>query len=103
MVKLEIAYAPGEGRLIRLAGTVDDRVVGTAAVLLGDAVAAVYWIATDAAFRQRGIATALTTETLRLAREAGLSIATLQASSMGEPVYRRIGFETVAHYRRFAF
>ena len=103
VVKREIAYAPGEGRLIRLAATVGDRVVGTTAVLLGAEVAGIYWVATEAAYRQRGIATALTTETLRLAREAGLSIATLQASSMGEPVYRRIGFETVAHYRRFAF
>jgi ribosomal protein S18 acetylase RimI-like enzyme len=103
MVERESAYAPGEGHLIRLVGRVDDRTVGTAAVLLGDEVAAIYWVATDPAYRQRGIATALTTETLRLAREAGLSIATLQASSMGQRVYRRIGFETVTHYRRFAF
>ncbi|HKS98408.1 MAG TPA: GNAT family N-acetyltransferase [Rugosimonospora sp.] len=102
LLECEIAYAPSEGRLVRLAGMVGDRTVGTAAVLLGGKAAAIYWVATDAAYRQRGTATALTTETLRLARKAGASIATLQASSMGQPVYRRIGFATVAQYRRFA-
>jgi len=32
-----------------------------------------------------------------------LSIRALRSSSEGEPVYRRIGFETVSHYRLFGF
>lgn len=45
--------------------------------------------------------TALTLDALRIAREAGRRVVTLQASSQGEPVYRRIGFETVSRYRLF--
>jgi GNAT superfamily N-acetyltransferase len=64
-------------------------------------VAGLYCIATDAGHRRSGIATALTVEALRLARESGRTVATLQASSDGEPVYRRIGFETVSRYALF--
>jgi hypothetical protein len=51
----------------------------------------------------RGIATALTREALRITRESGRRIVTLQASSEGEPVCANIGFETVARYRLFQF
>ncbi|MEV1238478.1 hypothetical protein ACIBO2_44740 [Nonomuraea sp. NPDC050022] len=49
------------------------------------------------------MATALTLDALRIARNSGRRIATLQSSSEGRPVYRRIGFETVSPCRLFAF
>jgi ribosomal protein S18 acetylase RimI-like enzyme len=88
---------------VRLAGVVDGRIVGTCTLSLATDVGALYAIATDVGYQRRGIATALTLEALRLTRESGRRIATLQASSQGEPVYRRIGFETVARYRLFRF
>ncbi|GFJ93677.1 GNAT family N-acetyltransferase [Phytohabitans rumicis] len=87
----------------RLAGIVDGRMVGTCTLSLGTDVAALYCIATDPGFRRRGIATALTLDALRIARLTGRRIATLQSSSEGALVYRRIGFETVGRYQRFAF
>ena len=97
----ELAFAYPE--VTRLAGVVDGKMVGTCTLSLGTEVGALYCIATDANYRGRGIATALTRESLRLARESGRRIVTLQASSLGEPVYKRIGFETVGHYRLFQF
>ncbi|MEU8168804.1 GNAT family N-acetyltransferase [Micromonospora sp. NPDC049004] len=87
--------------VVRLAGTIDGRTVGTCTLSLGTDIGALYCIATDPDFRRRGIATALTREALRLTRASGRQIVTLQASSEGEPVYRQIGFETVARYRLY--
>ncbi|MEU8086681.1 GNAT family N-acetyltransferase [Micromonospora sp. NPDC049101] len=87
--------------VVRLAGTVDGRTVGTCTLSLGTDIGALYCIATDPDFRRRGIATALTREALRITRESGRRIATLQSSAEGEPVYLRIGFDTVARYRLY--
>ncbi|GAA2216020.1 GNAT family N-acetyltransferase [Nonomuraea monospora] len=95
----------GSGYLdvVRRAAIIDDHMVGTCTLSLGTDVAALYCIAAHPDHRRRGIATALTLDALRIARNSGRRIATLQSSSEGEPVYRRIGFETVSHYRLFAF
>ncbi|MBG6105998.1 ribosomal protein S18 acetylase RimI-like enzyme [Micromonospora vinacea] len=99
VVDRELGFAYPD--VLRLAGTVDGRTVGTCTLSLGTDVGALYCIATDPAFRRRGIATALTCEALRITRESGRRIATLQASAEGEPVYRQIGFDTVARYRLY--
>jgi len=101
VVDRELGFAyPG---VIRLAGRVGGKTVGTCTLSLGTEVGALYCIATDPGYRRRGIATALTREALRITRESGRRIATLQASREGEPVYRNIGFETVSRYRLFQF
>ncbi|WP_433113762.1 GNAT family N-acetyltransferase [Micromonospora sp. CA-246542] len=87
--------------VVRLAGIVDGKTVGTCTLSLGTDVGALYCVATDPGFRRRGIATALTQEALRITRGSGRRIATLQASKEGERVYRKIGFETVTRYRLF--
>ncbi|GIG02900.1 acetyltransferase [Catellatospora citrea] len=88
--------------VVRLAGIVDGGTVATCALSLGTDVAGIFCVATAPEYRRRGIATALTLEALRIARQSGRTVATLQASSDGEPVYRRLGFETVSRYRLFA-
>ena len=90
-------------QIVHVAGIVGDEIVATAEVSLGDDTAGLYCIATDARYRRRGLATALTHEALRVAREAGHAVATLQASAEGVPVYEAMGFETVAGYDLFAF
>lgn len=87
--------------VVRLAGVIDGRIVGTCTVSLGSDVAALYCVATDPEFRQRGVATELTQEALRIARRAGRQIVTLQASEAGARVYQRVGFRTVGDYRLF--
>ena len=56
-----------------------------------------YFVATDPAHRGRGLASRLMAAALVDGRERGLETSSLQASAMGEPVYRRLGYEP--HFR----
>lgn len=91
------------GPVVRFAATVEGRLVGTALLLTTHDVAGVYVVTTTPEYRRRGIGTAITAAALETARERGYRVATLQASSLGEPVYRRMGFEKVAAYRMYRF
>lgn len=51
-----------------------------------------YLVGTVPGFRRRGLADQVVKTALRDAEASGLKWGVLQASSMGEPVYRRIGF-----------
>lgn len=51
------------------------------------------WVATSAAARGKGLATALMRQSLWDARERGQRTATLQATRLGAGVYSRVGFE----------
>lgn len=64
-------------------------------------VAGVYSIGVREQFRRRGLGTAISATVLTAGRARGCSIGVLQASPMGEPVYRRMGFETVTEYQLF--
>lgn len=64
-------------------------------------VAGVYNIGVIDDYRRRGIGEAITWAVLRAGSEAGCSTGVLQSSSMGYPVYERMGFETVVDYHRF--
>jgi ribosomal protein S18 acetylase RimI-like enzyme len=87
---------------IRFAARIDGRVVGTAGLSVSNGVAGIYVVATDPRYRRRGIGAAVTGAALRAARYRGLRVATLQASTDGESVYRRMGFAKVSDYRLFS-
>lgn len=59
----------------------------------------VQYVATEAAHRRQGLASALLRTVLAAARTDGATTATLQASPDGLPVYQRLGFATVAKLR----
>ena len=97
-------YAAGAGYAAALAIRPDElgvyraRVDGETACVLGtidhaDGDLGVYFVATDPALHGRGLATRLMTAALLDARERGRVTSSLQASAMGEPVYRRLGYE----------
>lgn len=81
----------------------DGAPVATAGVIEAAGVAGVYYVATLPEARGRGIGGAVTREAVRASRDAGYRAAILQASPMGQPVYRRLGFRTVGAAVHYAF
>lgn len=62
-------------------------------ILPVDGDASVYWVATRREARGRGLASRLLHRALWDARQRGCDISTLQATKLGEPVYRRLGYD----------
>ncbi len=63
----------------------------------------IHEVAVRPEYRGKGIATALMNAAVEDAKQAGCRVMSLQASSMGEPVYRRLGFQmydTIFNYCR---
>jgi GNAT superfamily N-acetyltransferase len=83
------------------AGTSGGEPVATAMVYESDGVAGVQWVGTVPAARSLGLGALVTTAVTNLAFDRGASAVNLQASPMGEPVYRRLGYETIFHYREY--
>ncbi|HSJ49952.1 MAG TPA: GNAT family N-acetyltransferase [Actinomycetota bacterium] len=88
-----------DDRLRVWVGRVDGRPVSTSMAYVGDGFVGVYCVATAADARGRGYGEALTWAATRSRPDLP---ATLQASSMGRPVYERMGFRTVAEFTVWA-
>ena len=77
---------------------VGDEAAAAAMVFVTHGVAGIYWVGTTPAARGRGLAALVT----RIAGNAGFAMgaqmAALQASVMGEPVYRRMGYREITRY-----
>ena len=79
-------------------GRIDGEPVGVSMMFLSSGVAGLYQVEVLPEHRRRGIGTALTLASMEDARQQGYRIAVLQASAMGEPVYRKIGFKSYFRY-----
>ncbi|MCM3628176.1 GNAT family N-acetyltransferase [Paenibacillus glycanilyticus] len=86
------AYDP-EGRMKYFLAYLNDLPVGTAMTFSTGEVTGLYTVATLKEFRARGIGGALVGHALHDMQVAGATLAILQASSMGQTIYRKHGFE----------
>lgn len=75
------------------------RIDGETACVLGtydnDDDCEIYFVATEAEHRGKGMARRLLHRALLEARDRGLAISNLQATKMGYPVYARLGYEPI--------
>jgi GNAT superfamily N-acetyltransferase len=78
---------------------VDGRPAGISMTIVSHGVAGVYWVGCTEETRGRGLGRAVTAAAIDAGLEMGAASVSLQASPMGEPLYRRMGFETVFDYR----
>jgi ribosomal protein S18 acetylase RimI-like enzyme len=72
-----------------------------AMVIVTHGVAGVYWVGTVPAARGRGLAELATRRATNLGFDRGARLGALQASVMGEPVYRRMGWVEITRYPLF--
>lgn len=82
-------------------GSVGDEVVATSMLFQSGAVAGIYWVATLPDWRARGFGAAITWASVDAGARAGCRVASLQASTMGRPVYARMGFAHALDYVRY--
>ena len=74
----------------------DGQHVGNASLFTGAGAAGLYSVGTVPAARRQGIATAIVLRVLGEARRWGYRVSTLQASTLGQAIYERIGFREYA-------
>jgi hypothetical protein len=76
-------------------GILDGKPVSTSMFYLGEGVVGIYFVATVPEGRNKGAAFAVTQKALKDGRALGYRVGILQASKMGEPVYKCMGFNPV--------
>lgn len=96
-------YEDHEGLVAGNAATfiadLDGRPAAIAMTIVSHGVAGIYWVGTSDDARGRGLGWAVTATAVNAGFDMGAEIASLQASPMGESLYRRMGFETIFDYK----
>jgi GNAT superfamily N-acetyltransferase len=77
---------------------VDGAPAAAAMTIVTHCVAGIYWVGTVPAMRGRGLAELCTRAATNAGFDLGARVASLQASPMGESVYRRLGYVEVTRY-----
>ena len=79
----------------------DGRAVGTGLLFTEGGTAGIHLVGVPPEARRMGIARKIMFRLLDEARARGMRLATLQASAMGEGLYRELGFEAQGHVRNY--
>lgn len=77
----------------------DGRPAGIAMTIVSHDVAGIYWVGSTEEARGQGLGWTVTATAVNAGFDMGAGVASLQASPMGESLYRRMGFEKVFDYR----
>ena len=84
-------------------GFLDEKPVATSLLQLGGGVAGIYAVATIPEARRKGIGAQVTLYPLLQARAMGYKAGVLEASEMGYPVYRALGFQEYCRITSYAW
>ncbi len=79
----------------RFVGFINDKPVASSAVLMEGGVAGLYHVTVAPEARRRKIGSKMSTAALHHAQELGYRVGVLQATGLGEGVYRNLGFEEI--------
>jgi GNAT superfamily N-acetyltransferase len=85
----------GDGPYRLFVGRVDGRVVACSMAFVGGGAVGLYAVGAVPEVRGQGYGSAATLAAIDWGRDQGVELAILHASELGEPVYRRLGFEPV--------
>jgi GNAT superfamily N-acetyltransferase len=88
----------GAPHLVAVVAYDHERPVAGALTLLSHGVAGIYWVGTVETARRSGFGRAVTAAVTNAAFDRGAAAVTLQASVMGAPVYRAMGYTVIYHY-----
>jgi ribosomal protein S18 acetylase RimI-like enzyme len=80
----------------------DGQPVAKVGLYLSTGSAGIYGVATRPAARRLGLASILSLTALKTAQTLGRDLAVLHSTPMAEPLYRSLGFETIAEFGLFA-
>ncbi|MEG0371988.1 MAG: GNAT family N-acetyltransferase [Clostridium sp.] len=98
MINLRMVSNPrAEGIVVYSKGT--DEAVATGSLVLSDGIAGIYYVGTAKEHRGQGLGSYVAQEMTNLGLKAGASMMVLQASEAGEGIYKKLGYETISHYR----
>ncbi len=84
-----------DSKIITYIAYLDGQPASTAMVIMTELVAGIYWVSTTPQARNQGLGTICTSLASNAGLKRGARVASLQASPMGESVYRRIGYRSV--------
>ncbi len=99
-----VAYLASLPEGCRILAALDDEGVvrGTSASRTSVDDAYVFFVNTDPGWRRRGVGLAMTAAALGSAANAGARRASLDASGLGVPLYRRLGFAAVTELTQYS-
>jgi GNAT superfamily N-acetyltransferase len=81
-----------------LKATIDDKLVGIGTAIIHGTTAWLAHIIVHKDHRKAGVGTTITQSLMHLVRQKGCETVLLIATALGEPVYKKIGFEIEARY-----
>ncbi len=98
-LEVRMGLPPDHGeKSVAFLGRLKGRAVASAELFVSGGVAGLYSVGTLPAARGRGIGRAMTIAALREGRERGYRVGALQGTTMGVPVYRRLGFREYGQF-----
>jgi GNAT superfamily N-acetyltransferase len=101
-VQAQLGWA-ADAPLQRYLGVVNGQPVAMSALFLAAGAAGIYEVLTLPPMRGQGIGGAMTRYPLQVARQQGYLIGVLEASPMGLPLYRHLGFQEYCQFLLYAW